>query len=77
MMDTLESQFLWKQAKAWDPSQHKLMCAKVVQVQQQGYIKEGEVVNGTHYFCVPKGMSDIRIMYNGTSYGLNACLYTS
>ncbi len=28
-----------------------------------------------HYFCVPKGTSDICMVYNGTSCGLNACLH--
>ncbi len=74
-MGMLESPFLWKQAKARDPSQHKLMRAKVVQVQQRGYIKEGKIVSSTHYFCAPKGTSDILIVYNGTSCGFNACLY--
>ena len=75
MMGRLETPFLRKQAKARDPNQHELMRAKVVQVRQRGYIKAGEVVLGSHYFCVPKGMSDIRMVYNGTSCGLNACLH--
>ncbi len=75
MTGRLEAPFLRKQSKARDPNQHELMRAKVVQVHQWGYIKTGEVVSGTHYSCVPKGTSDIRMVYNGTSCGLNACLY--
>ena len=75
MTGRLETPFLRKQAKARDPDQHELMRAKVVQVRQRGYIKAGEVVSGSHYFCVPKGTSDIRMVYNGTSCGLNACLH--
>ena len=75
MTGRLETPFLCKQAKARDPDQHELMRAKVVQVRQRGYIKAGEVVSGSHYFCVPKGTSDIRMVYNGTSCGLNACLH--
>ena len=75
MMGRLEAPFLQKQSKARDPDQNELMRAKVVQVHQWGYIKTGEVVSGTDYSCVPKGTSDIRMVYNGTSCGLNACLY--
>ena len=49
--------------------------AKVIQVRQQGYIKPGKVVSGTHYFCIDKGTSDIRMVYNGTSCSLNAQLH--
>jgi len=63
------------QAKAKDSLKHELMRAKVVQVRQRGYIKPGNVTSGTHYFCVDKGTSDIRMVYNGTSCGLNACLH--
>ncbi len=75
MMGNLETPFFRKQTKARDPGQHELMQAKVVQVQQRGYIKNGVVASGTHYFCMPKGTPDIRMVYNRTSCGLNACLY--
>jgi hypothetical protein len=75
MTGRLEPPFLRKQAKVRDPNQHELMRAKVVQVRQRGYIKTGEVVSGIHYFCVPMGTSDICMVYNGTSCGLNACLH--
>jgi len=51
------------------------MRAKVVQVRKQGYILPGKVVGGTHYFCVNKGEDDIRMVYNGTSCGLNDVLW--
>jgi hypothetical protein len=70
-----EKPFMRKQSKAKDPLKHELMRAKVVQVHQQNYIRPGEVVSGTHYFCVDKGTSDIRMVYNGTSCGLNAHLH--
>jgi hypothetical protein len=75
MTDSAGTPFLRKQSKARDPHKHKLMRAKVVQVRQRGYIKPGRVVSGTHYFCVDKGTSDIRMVYNGTSCGLNAQLH--
>jgi hypothetical protein len=58
-----------------DPVKHELMRAKVVQVRKRGYILTGKVVGGTHYFCVDKGEDDIRMVYNGTSCGLNEVLW--
>jgi hypothetical protein len=75
MTGTLTMPFMRKQAKARDPLKHELMRAKVVQVHQQGYIKPGKVVSSTHYFCMDKGTSDIRVVYNDTSCGLNAQLH--
>ncbi len=75
MIGALNEPFMRKQAKAKDFLKHEIMRAKVVQVRQGGYIKPGNVTSGTHYFCVDKGMSDIRMVYNGTSCGLNACLH--
>jgi hypothetical protein len=75
MTGALEEPFLRKQAKAKDPLKNELMRAKVVQVRQRGYITPGHVTSGTHYFCVDKGTLDIRMVYNGTSCGLNACLH--
>jgi hypothetical protein len=74
MMGMPREPFLRKQSMANDPLKHKLMRNKVVQVQRQGYIKPGEVTSGTHYFCMDKGETDIRMVYNGTSCGLNAYL---
>jgi hypothetical protein len=54
---------------------HELMCKKVVQVRKRGYISSGPVVRGTHYFSVPKGLDDVRTVYNGTSCGLNDVLW--
>ena len=75
MTGTPKEPFLRKQAKAKDPLKHELMREKVVRVRQRGYIKPGEVTSGTHYFCVDKGETDIRMVYNGTSCGLNAYLH--
>ena len=75
MIGTLNEPFMRKQAKAKDYLKNKLIRAKVVQVCQWGYIKPGSVTSGTHYFCVDKWTSDIRMVYNGTSCGLNTCLH--
>ena len=67
--------FMQSQKRHKDPVKHELMRAKVVQVRKRGYILPGKVVGGTHYFCVDKGEDDIRMVYNGTSCGLNEVLW--
>jgi hypothetical protein len=52
--------------------QHELTRAKVVKVRKLDYTTTGTVRSGTHFFCVPKGNSDIRMVYNGTGCGFNA-----
>jgi len=64
--------WLRPQRCARDGGQHEMMRAKVVKVRKLDYITTGPVRSGTHFFCVPKGDSDIRMVYNGTSCGLNA-----
>ena len=63
------------QSKHKEPAKHELMRAKVVKVRKLDYISSGEVVSGTHFFSVDKGETDIRMVYNGTSCGLNDILY--
>jgi hypothetical protein len=75
MMGTPGEPFLGKQSTAKDPLKHELMRNKVVQVRRRGYIKPEEVTSGTHYFCVDKGETNIRMVYNYTGCGLNAYLY--
>ena len=40
-------------------------------VRERGYIRKGFVKSLIRYFAVPKGESDIRMMYDGTSSGFN------
>jgi hypothetical protein len=68
-------QFMQPQKGHKDPAKHELVRAKLVQVCKQGYILPGKVVGGTHYFCVDKGADDIKMVYNGTSCGLNDVLW--
>ena len=51
------------------------MRRKILEVRKRDYIRPGQVTGGTHYFCVPKGPEDIRMVYNGTSCGLNDVLF--
>ena len=54
----------------------ELMVEKIVKVQRRNYIgKWGSIVNLSHYFPVPKGDSDIRMVYDLTASGLNAALW--
>jgi hypothetical protein len=66
--------FLKPQKRHRDAASHELMHKKVVQVRKRGYISSRPVVSGTHYFSVPKGLDGIRMVYNGTSCGLNDVL---
>ena len=40
-------------------------------------IKPSQVKNYIDYFAVPKGLTDIRVVYNGSSCGLNSSLFAS
>jgi hypothetical protein len=48
---------------------------KISKVRKRKYIAEGHVWSLTDFFCVPKGSDDIRMVYNGTSSGLNDVLW--
>ena len=51
------------------------VVAKIAKVITRGYIEEGDLASLTDYFAVAKGLADIRIVYNGSSSGLNAALW--
>ncbi len=53
------------------PEKYSLVLEKLSQVRLRRYIGPGLVKSLTDYFDVPKGDSDIRMVYNGTSCGLN------
>ena len=50
--------------------------AKVNEVRSRGDINTGGVKSTTGFFDVPKGDSDIRMVYDATKCGLNAALWT-
>ena len=68
--------YLRHQSKHKDPAKQELMRAKVVKVRRLEYIKAGTINSGTSFFSVDKGATDIRMVYNGTSCGLNDILYS-
>lgn len=51
------------------------VAAKLQNVRDKQYITKGEVYSLTSYFCVPKGESDIRMVYDTTKSGLNKSLW--
>lgn len=53
-----------------------LVAAKINGMIQKGYLELGKVRTSLHYFAVPKGADDIRIVYDGTSCGLNESLWS-
>jgi hypothetical protein len=58
-----------------EPKIHAKMQQKLQGVVSKGYIAEGEVISLTTYFAVPKGLDDIRMVYDATASGLNDCLW--
>ena len=52
-----------------------MMNKKVNKVRMRGYICAGVVLCLTNMFSVLKGLYDIRMVYDGTKSGLNACLF--
>ena len=48
---------------------------KVLSVRKLGYIEPENVCSISHYFHVPKGPDNIRMVYNGIGCGLNASLW--
>ena len=57
------------------PEKASQLGPQVDKVRLRNYISPGEVLNLTDFFDVPKGDKDIRIVYNGTSSGLNEALW--
>jgi hypothetical protein len=58
-----------------DKNTKTLIQGKVNKVRKRGYIKGGRVASVTSFFAVPKGDDDIRMVYNGTSCGLNDAVF--
>ena len=63
------------QRKEKDPKIRDEMIKKLAKVRARRYIAKGTVVSLTSYFAVPKGESDIRMVYDGTKSGLNDAMW--
>lgn len=60
-----------KKGRSLDKNEYKeLITEKLATILKKGYIEEGHVTSLIDFFAVPKG-NDIRLVYNGTSCGLN------
>ena len=58
-----------------DPLIREQVRKKLAKVREKGYLDVGPVRALTSFFTVPKGDSDVRVVYNGTKSGLNDCLW--
>jgi hypothetical protein len=55
--------------------QKTLVADKLESMKLKSYLEPGFVSNALHFFAVPKGDSDIRVVFDGTSSGLNETLW--
>ena len=63
------------QKKPRSKEEQEKVVEKFGKVRRKRYVDVGDVTSITHVFSVPKGLSDIRLVYNGTSSGLNDALW--
>ena len=52
------------------------MKNKLSKIIERRYVAPGKVLSLTGYFCVPKGPTDIRMVYDATKCALNEILWT-
>ncbi|KAL7565118.1 hypothetical protein ACA910_005125 [Epithemia clementina (nom. ined.)] len=58
-----------------DSNMVKMISEKILDVRMKGYVAPGTCTATKNFFAVPKGDSDIRMVYDGTKSGLNESLY--
>ena len=63
------------QRRPTDEEEFQQIIAKLANVIGKGYIGPGDVKSLTSYFSVPKGIGDIRMVYDATKCGLNDILW--
>jgi len=63
------------QAPPKTTNDRRLVRAKIIPVRKRDYIASEPVDSLLHYFYVPKGPDDVRIVYNGTGCGLNDIMW--
>ena len=64
-----------RKAMRFEPSVKALVGGKIQTMLDRSYLETGSVLSLLHYFAVPKGDSDIRVVYDGTFSGLNDSLW--
>ena len=60
----------------FDSNTRRMVSAKVETMVAKSYLEVGLVRTSLHYFEVPKGENDIRVVFDGTSCGLNEALWS-
>ena len=60
----------------FDSDTRKVVASKIQSMIQKSYLEVGFVRSQLHYFAVPKGDSDVRVVFDGTSCGLNETLWS-
>jgi hypothetical protein len=64
-----------QKAACLDPGQRGMVAGKIDAMVKRNYLEAGHVSNTVHFFAVPKGDADIRVVFDGTSSGLNETLW--
>ena len=64
-----------KSKMRFTPSAIELVAGKLDVMLHRSYLEEGFVESKVHFFGVPKGDDDIRVVFDGTSSGLNDALW--
>jgi hypothetical protein len=60
----------------FDIDTRKLVSSKIETMVAKSYLESGSVKTSLHYFAVAKGEADIRVVFDGTSCGLNEALWS-
>ena len=64
-----------RQGEVDDLNHVKLIRQKLDTIQQKGYVEDGPITSLMPFFHVPKGIDDIRMVYDGSASGLNDMLW--
>ena len=60
----------------FDDDTRPIVASKIQSMISKSYLEVGVVRSHLHYFAVPKGDSDVRVVFDGTSCGLNQTLWS-
>ncbi|KAI2508113.1 hypothetical protein MHU86_6286 [Fragilaria crotonensis] len=64
-----------KRVKA-NPEVRDMVVGKIEGMARRYYLESGHVSNSLDYFAVPKGDADVRVVFDGSSCGLNKALWS-
>lgn len=68
----------YKKTQTWPkiPEHRTKVKEKILKVVKRGYMAQGPVASLTGFFAVPKGESDIRLVYDATKCGFNDVIWS-